>query len=74
MKPYDTVSITRHTQANRGTCIADVPYIGPICQDDGAQLDVGIIHQMVVDALRAVAVSSAETLAGRQLVVQRLVP
>jgi hypothetical protein len=74
MKLNHTVSMANDTPTLRGTGAADVPHIGPICQDDGAQLDVAIIHQMVVDALRAVAVSGAETLAGRQLQAQRLVP
>jgi hypothetical protein len=74
MKPYETSSKTSDTQTYRGTFGTVVPYIGPISPDNDAQLDVAIIHQMVVDALRAVAASVAGTPAGRQLSAQHLVP
>jgi hypothetical protein len=66
MKPYDTPSKPGDTRTNRARRGADVAPASPLSPAGSTQLDVAIIRQMVVDAMRAVAASGAETSAGRQ--------
>jgi hypothetical protein len=73
MKPYDTSSTTSDTQTDHEMCGTDACNVSPVFNDDNSQLDVAIIHQMVVDAMKALAASNAMSAAGRQRRTQRFV-
>jgi hypothetical protein len=73
MKPYDTSPKTSDTPTDHETGDTEARNTGAVFNDDNTQLDVAIIHQMVVDAMKALAASSAAIAAGRQRRAQRLV-
>jgi hypothetical protein len=74
MKSDDTSSRTSDTQTYHETCGTDIAHTGPVFNDDSTQLDVAIIHQMVVDALGALSASSTGSAARRKLQAHHFVP